>query len=374
MITSSYIHIPFCLAKCRYCGFNSAPAPDPGTAERYCQALRREIQISQPACQRLRTIYFGGGTPTILSTSQLTGLMDLFRERLEPDCEATIEANPETVDAAKLCRLRESGIDRLSLGVQSFDDDLLRMLGRVHDSERARAAFAQARTAGFGNIGLDLIFGLPGQTQGQWLQDLEAAVDMGPDHISTYSLTYEPGTEFTSMRKSGSLKPCDEGLEADMYLAGIEKMSAAGYEHYEVSNFARPGFRSRHNLNYWICGDYLGFGAGAHSHVGGRRWENAKGFKDYTERVEKGESIVKFEEELTRDQQLFEAIFLGLRMVAGIDAVDFHRRWGASPDEYRPEAWKKYKEAQFLTNDNGRFALTGKGLLLADSILSDFAP
>jgi oxygen-independent coproporphyrinogen-3 oxidase len=376
-MNSVYIHIPFCLAKCGYCGFNSRPLASDVEAERYCQAILKEIGNRKSGIDILKTIYFGGGTPSLLSVRQLKDILGTVRENIGPigdDCETTIEANPGTVDIYKLSDLREAGFDRLSLGVQSFDPDLLKLMGRRHTAEQALAAFRDARQTGFGNISLDLIFALPGQSLENWETDLARALDLGPEHISLYSLTYEPDTEFTRQKEQGRFTPASEELEEEMYLAAIETMGSAGYQHYEVSNFARKNFRSRHNLNYWMGGDYLGFGAGAHSHLDGKRWANQKDPAQYIAALKNGNSPAEMEETLTRDQRIFEAIFLGLRMVEGIAIGEFEKKWGMAPAKYMPKVWRRLEENYYLEKEGGRVRLSLEGLLLSDTILADFAP
>ncbi len=321
-------------------------------------------------------MYFGGGTPTVLEPEQLSDILSTIHGAsvFNPEAEITIEANPETVDLAKLKSLLDMGFNRLSLGVQSFDDKALKLLGRPHDGKRALQAFEQARTAGFDNVGVDLIYGIPGQGLRQWQEELEKSVALRPEHISTYSLTYEPGTEFRAWLDSGRIAPCQEDLEADMFLLASECLTAAGYEHYEVSNYAKPGFRSRHNLIYWKCGDYLGFGAGAHSHLKGRRWSNISDWMEYVKRIETGESPVSFQEELTQEQRIFEAVFLGLRMIEGIEIKGFKRKWGLKPQEYKPQLWADLKENGWIEESQGRIYFTAKGMLMADSLLSRLAP
>ncbi len=372
-----YIHIPFCRAKCRYCGFNSRPLADPAEAERYVGALLREIENSGKGAARLGTVYFGGGTPSLLSARQLGDILARVIGRYGTAgncCETTIEANPGTVDIYKLSDLREAGFNRLSLGVQSFDPGLLNLMGRRHAAQQALDAFRDARQAGFDNISLDLIFALPGQTVSGWRDDLDQAMDLEPEHISLYSLTYEPGTEFSAQKSQGLIVPAGEDLEEEMYLTAIEAMGSAGYQHYEVSNFARNGFRSRHNLNYWMGGDYLGLGAGAHSHLDGKRWSNFKEPDEYVAALTKGESPVEMEENLTPEQRIFEAIFLGLRMTEGIDVGEFQKKWGMEPVKYMPKIWRKLEENYYLEKGGGRIRLNLDGLLVSDTILSDFAP
>jgi len=247
-------------------------------------------------------------------------------------------------------------------------------MGRRHTAGQALAAFSDARQAGFRNISLDLIFALPGQSLENWVADLKKALELGPEHISLYSLTYEPETEFTRKKAEGHIEAASEELEEEMYLAAIETMGSAGYAHYEVSNFARKNFRSRHNLNYWTGGDYLGFGAGAHSHLAGKRWSNFKESDKYIAALEKGNSPTEMEETLTRDQRIFEAIFLGLRMVEGIAVGEFEKKWGMAPAKYMPKVWRKLEENYYLEKEGGRVRLNIEGLLLSDTILADFAP
>lgn len=376
-MSSVYIHIPFCLAKCGYCGFNSRPLVSESEAGDYCLALMKEIANCKLKIVNLNTVYFGGGTPSLLSAAQLAEILEAVREKFGPvgdDCETTIEVNPGTMDIYKLSDMREAGFNRLSLGMQSFDPDLLKLMGRRHTSEQAITAFRDARQADFRNISLDLIFALPGQSLESWEADLKKALELGPEHISLYSLTYEPETEFTRQKEQGQLTPASEDLEEEMYLAAIETMGSAGYLHYEVSNFARKNYRSRHNLNYWMGGDYLGFGAGAHSHLDGKRWSNFKEADKYIAALEKGNSPVEMEEYLTREQRLFEVIFLGLRMLEGIDVEEFKKKWGMAPTKYMPQVWRKLEENYYLEKEGGRVRLNIEGLLLPDTILADFAP
>jgi oxygen-independent coproporphyrinogen-3 oxidase len=376
-MNSVYIHIPFCLTKCGYCGFNSRPPASDNEAGAYCQILIKEIENCKPGNSELKTVYFGGGTPSLLSAIQLADILKAIKKKFGSfgdDCEVTIEANPGTVDIYKLSDLRQAGFNRLSLGVQSFDPDLLKLMGRRHTAEQALAAFRDARQAGFRNISLDLIFALPGQSLENWEADLARALELGPEHISLYSLTYEPDTEFTRQKEQGRLTPASEELEEEMYLAAIEAMGSAGYAHYEVSNFARKGFRSRHNLNYWMGGDYLGFGAGAHSHLEGKRWSNFKDSDKYLAALAKGNSPAEMEEELTREQRIFETIFLGLRMTEGIAVGEFEKKWGMAPTKYMPKVWRKLEENYYLEKEGGRVRLNIEGLLLSDTILADFAP
>ena len=372
-MNSVYVHIPFCIAKCHYCGFNSQPLEQPAELKKYFQALSREIGDHRTGIDILRTIYFGGGTPTIAPVK----LIEMIVSRMQPwapNAELTIEANPGTVTLERLRSLKGMGFNRLSLGVQSFNDARLKQIGRVHTGRQAAKAFELGSQAGFANISLDLIYALPGQSLNDWKEDLAKALSLGPQHLSLYSLTYEPETEFTKKKAEGLIHPVSEELEEEMYLTAIETLGSAGYLHYEVSNFAQKNFRSRHNINYWQAGDYLGFGAGAHSHLDGKRWSNYKNPDQYIAALTKGESPVEMEEKLTRDQQIFEAIFLGLRMTEGIDIEEFRTKWGIKPGEYLPQVWRKLEKNGCLETKGDNLRLNIEGILLSDTILSDFAP
>jgi len=371
-MNSVYIHIPFCLAKCHYCGFNSKPLEQPAEINDYFLALSREIKNRRGEINELKTIYFGGGTPTIAPVK----LIETIVNGLHPwvaKAELTIEANPGTVTLEKLRSLREMGFNRLSLGVQSFDDGLLKRIGRVHTARQAARAFDLGLKAGFDNISLDLIYALPGQSMAQWRSDLERALALGPPHISLYSLTYERNTVFKKQKAEGIITPCDEELEADMYLEAVRQLGRAGLKRYEISNFAREGFCSRHNINYWQAGDYLGFGAGAHSHYGPRRWSNIKNARLYARAVNQGRSPAAFRETLSPEQQRFEALFLGLRTTKGIDLKKYRLRFGISPLEQKPRLWQQWKEQGWADWNDGSLRLTAKGLLLADGLAADLA-
>jgi len=371
-MNSVYIHIPFCLAKCHYCGFNSVPLEKPAELRDYFQALSREIKNCRDEFNDLKTIYFGGGTPTIAPVH----LIETIVNELRPwslKAEVTIEANPGTVTLEKLISLRRMGFNRLSLGVQSFDDDLLKQIGRVHTARQAVQAFELGSRAGFTNIGLDLIYALPGQTLKDWRKDLSQALSLLPRHISLYSLTYEKNTEIRKQKAEGRITPCDEETEADMYLEAVEKLDQAGLKRYEISNFAHQGFCSEHNINYWQAGDYLGYGAGAHSHQGRRRWSNIKNAKLYTRAVNQGKRPAAFREKLSPVQQRFEALFLGLRMTRGIDLKRYGLKFGASPLEHKPQVWQQWKKQGWAEWNDRSLRLTAKGLLLADSLAVELA-
>ncbi len=368
-----YLHIPFCLARCGYCDFNTY-LHDPDLARTYVQALRAEIAAwgerpelrGRPAA----TVYLGGGTPSLLAPGTVADILGDVRAAfaLAPGAEVTLEANPGTVDRDALAGFRAAGVDRLSLGVQAFQERLLRVAGRDHTAADARRAVADARAAGFANLSLDLIFALPGQTLDDWAASLDEAVALGPEHVSAYGLTYEEGTPFHRDRRAGRLRPVDEETEAAMFDLGIARLTAAGYEHYEISSFARPGRRSAHNQIYWRCGDYLGLGAGAHSCLGGRRTHNRRLPHDYIAAVRRDGSAEAGAEELTPRQRLGEAMVLGLRLREGVDlealAAGF-TPWGIRPDA---RALERLEGDGLVERSGPRLRLTDRGVRLANEV------
>ncbi len=369
-MNSVYVHIPFCIAKCHYCGFNSQPLEQPDELKKYFQALIREINDHRNEITKIKTIYFGGGTPTVAPAKLIESALNALRP-WAPDTELTIEANPGTVTLEKLSSLREMGFNRLSLGVQSFNDALLKRIGRVHTGRQASKAFELGVKAGFANISIDLIYALPEQSLEGWKADLERALAFGPAHLSLYSLTYEKNTELKKQKADGRITPCGEELEADMYLEAVDRLDRAGLKRYEVSNFSRKGFCSKHNINYWQAGDYLGFGAGAHSHRAGKRWSNKKNVERYIRSVIGGQNPADFRETLSPGQQKFETLFLGLRTVRGIDIKRFQSKFGISPLEYKPQVWLGWKERGWAEWNKKNLRLTSKGLLLADGLAVD---
>lgn len=369
-----YVHIPFCISRCHYCDFNTY-LYDRSRAANYLEALRREIAgaPARPglAGRRVRSIFFGGGTPSVLPPAELLGLLEAGAAAfpLIPGAEVTVEANPGVADAGNFGALCRGGFNRLSLGVQSFDDALLHRIGRNHTGREAREAHAAARGAGFSNINLDLIFALPGQTLNGWEATLRAAVTLGPEHLSTYGLTYEEGTRLWQERQRGHLPPADEETEAAMFEAAMAHLTAAGYEHYEVSSFARPGCRSVHNQLYWRNQDWLGFGAGSHSHLAGRRFHNLRRPEAYTSAILTRGEATAGEEAVPPAQQLAEALMLGLRLRDGVDLERLEAPFlplGARVDRGRVDDLSR---AGLLECTRNRVRLTPRGLLVADAVL-----
>jgi oxygen-independent coproporphyrinogen-3 oxidase len=318
-----YVHIPFCARICPYCAFYKE-RPDVSQTERFCEALLCELEEGR---NRLpvapETIFIGGGTPTALTTAQLGQLFGGFRERLDLSAlrEWTVEANPGSVSPRKAELLRSLGVNRISLGVQSWDDELLKLLGREHNAAQAEASFHILREAGFTNVNIDLMFGLPGQTLAQWKATLEKTIALGPEHISTYCLTYEEGTDFFARQVRGEFRE-DADSDARFLESAMGLLESAGFEHYEISNYARDGFASAHNRGYWAGEDYLGIGPSAFSTVGLERIQNISDYRKYSDLVLAGCSPISSTEALTAEIKRGERIALSLRTVRGIPSVE----------------------------------------------------
>lgn len=328
-----YIHIPFCERKCPYCDFYSTTGTHQIAA--YIQSLECEIKMAAVKSVVVDSIYLGGGTPSLLTADQVRLVIEGLRSRytVSRTAEITIEINPGRITARKLSGYRQSGVNRLNIGVQSFSDTRLQQLGRTHSAADGRQAIGAARRAGFDNIGVDLIYGISGQTPADWRQDLEAAAAAAPEHIACYMLTYEPRTLYYSRLRQGRMHPLPEEQVADMFLLAAEKLGGKGYTHYEISNFARidagrrQDFTSRHNFKYWSQAPYRGYGPAAHSLLGQTRFWNVASLKKYIRRVSMGRLPVEGTEALTVAQQMIEALYLGLRTRDGIDIAAFNRRF-----------------------------------------------
>jgi oxygen-independent coproporphyrinogen-3 oxidase len=359
-----YVHIPFCARICPYCAFYKELL-DRSQTQRFCEAVLRELQRhARRRDLRPATIYFGGGTPTALTTAQLELLLAGFRQCLDLSglVEWTMEANPGSVSAAKAALLRRLGISRISLGIQSWNDDLLKLLGREHNANQAAQSFEIFRGAGFVNVNIDLMFGLPGQTVGQWQQTLERTIALRPEHISTYCLTYEEDTEFFLRQARGEFRQ-DPDAEAALFEMTMSMLEAAGYEHYEISNYALPGFRSEHNRAYWFGADYLGIGPSAFSTVGFMRWQNISDFRQYSDALLSGKAAIASIERLTEEMKRAEKIALSLRTNAGASA----RLLDSFPKQTR-----EFIRLGLLRKVSDRFVLTRAGKAVADSLAVDF--
>ena len=366
-----YLHIPFCKSKCIYCDFYSLP----GAEERikaYCKALRRHLEETAPSAQnhRVDTVYMGGGTPTLLPWRYLTGILGTVQAKyhLDKDAEITIEANPESAQNWRVLRhLRWAGFNRLSLGVQSACDETLRTIGRIHTWEQVKGAVAAARRAGFRNLSLDLIYGLPGQTMEQWQDTLEQCAALEPEHMSCYGLKVEEGTPLWQRR--GQFDLPDDDLQADMYLWTVERLEQLGYGQYEISNFARPGFASRHNTKYWLLSEYAGFGPGAHSDFGEVRYAYGRDLEGYIRGVMDGTLQVAESEVLPMRERDTEYIMLSLRTASGINRHTFEhtfrRRFAPLEEELR-----RYEAMGLAQPTETGWRLTPRGFLLSNTIIT----
>jgi oxygen-independent coproporphyrinogen-3 oxidase len=370
-----YVHIPFCQSRCLYCDFNTYAGLE-GLFEGYVRALIQEMALVGPV--RVRTIYIGGGTPTVLPLSHLAQILDAVHSTfvLEKDAEITIEANPGTVDAGTLAHLRERGVNRLSLGVQSFLDDELRLLGRIHTADQAAAAVEAARRAGFENVGLDLIYGLPGQATTAWQFSLDRALALQPQHLSLYALSVEVGTPLAAAIARGHLPAPDPDLAAEMYEMATEINAAAGYRHYEISNWARTeGHCCRHNLIYWRNEPYLGLGAGAHSWRGGRRWANVTAPDEYAARLQHGGTAMDREEQISPELEMGEMMMMGLRLVEeGVPWERFRRHFDLEARQRFEPQIAELVELGLLEADAERARLSPRGRLLGNRVFGLFLP
>ena len=356
-----YIHVPFCLQICPYCSFYKDIA-GPGKADPLVEAIIREAELFGNRCAP-RTVFIGGGTPTALSVTQLERLFAGLQRHLDftDTDEFTIEMNPATVTARKAELLRGFGVNRVSMGVQSWDPHLLKLLGRVHDADQVRRSFAILREAGFDNLNLDLIYGIPGQSLAQWEESIRQTADLQPEHISAYCLTYEEDTEFFERLTRGEFRE-DAESDAGFFERGVEMLSAAGYGQYEISNHARPGRECRHNLAYWEGADYLGLGPSAWSTIGERRWQNAPDTAAYVQAVQAGVRPLRNEEILPAATREAEKIAFGLRMNAGIDPARLAERH---------ELITGLRVEGLLEDHGPRVRLTPRGRLLADEIAAE---
>jgi len=367
-----YVHIPFCAAICNYCNFNRGLF-DAGLKARYVEALVAEIRRAADGSPA-DTIFFGGGTPSLLEPAEIERIVAECRQAfaVTADAEVTLEANPETVTPERLAGFRGAGINRLSYGVQSFRDVELQRLSRLHSAGRAREALQMARAAGYDNVSLDLMMWLPHQTVAEWLESIDALIELGPEHASLYLLEIYPNAPLRDAmaRAQWSVAPDDDA--AEMYLAAMERLERAGYAQYEISNVARPGRESRHNLKYWTDGEWQGLGCGAHSTRGGVRWKNLSSTEEYISTASAGGQLAVDRHPMGPGERLEDALFTGLRLVRGIDlkelglryGLDVWRRWGA---ELQP-----FVDERLLIYDDDSLRLTRAGMLLAHEVMAVF--
>ena len=366
-----YVHIPFCIKKCDYCDFLSGPA-NAKTQNNYVEALLTEISKSGDFSEReISTVFIGGGTPSAVQSENIIRIMEALRRRFvfSDNAEITMEANPGTLTSEKLKDYREAGINRLSIGLQSADDEELRALGRIHTYQEFLESYHLARAAGFDNINIDLMSAIPGQTRKSWNRNLKTVVDLKPEHISAYSLIVEEGTPFAKRK----LDLPGEDEEYQMYEDTARILGEYGYLQYEISNYARKGYECRHNKGYWMRTDYLGLGLGAASLIGGdTRWNNTSDMQEYLQNGDNLQRIRKDTVVLTRKEQQEEFMFLGLRMTEGVSEADFQECFGVPLLKVYGEPLKKYKNMELLENKNGFWRLTPRGIHVSNWILADF--
>ena len=366
-----YVHLPFCSAICNYCNFNRGLF-DAALKTRYVEALLQEIDWVDGA--PADTIYFGGGTPSLLEPDDIGRIIAACHGAFEvaPGSEITLEANPESVDVARLAAFRAAGVNRVSFGVQSFREAELRRLSRLHTADRARAVIADARAAGFDNVSLDLMMWLPEQQVTEWLESVDEAIALQPDHLSLYLLEVYPNAPLKDdmTRARWSQAPDDDA--ATMYLTAMERLEAAGYEQYEISNVARKGRRSRHNVKYWTDGEWIGFGCGAHSTRRAVRWKNVASTDEYVRRVEGAVSPGIDNRRLSPDERLGDALFTGLRLVNGVDLDAMRAAYGVDVWARYGTELEPFVEAGLLRREESRMWLTREGMLLAHEVMATF--
>jgi oxygen-independent coproporphyrinogen-3 oxidase len=367
-----YVHIPFCSAICNYCNFNRGLF-DADQKTRYVRALLAEIARKGDGSPA-DTVFFGGGTPSLLEPSEVRSIIDACRSAfaLAPDAEITLEANPETATRDRLRAFREAGVNRLSFGVQSFRDEELLRLSRLHSAARAREAFQQAREAGFDNVSLDLMMWLPQQSVEQWLSSVDALIAIGPEHASLYLLEIYPNAPLRDAmaRSQWSLAPDDDA--AEMYLGAMSRLDDAGYLQYEISNVAKEGLQSRHNLKYWSDGEWLGFGCGAHSTRRGVREKNVASIEDYIAAIVAGRSVESERRVLTGQERFEEAVFTALRLTQGVNLEETRARYGVDVWDRYGEDLRPFVDQRMLIYDGGAIRLTRDGMLLANEVMSIF--
>ncbi|MFZ1699189.1 MAG: radical SAM family heme chaperone HemW [Pyrinomonadaceae bacterium] len=395
MAAGIYIHIPFCKSRCSYCDFATDVYRDSGAVERYVAALCEEIRV-RTACVSGRnelapedglcqsgappahaggsdfdTIYFGGGTPSLLAPKQVERILDAVRSTcdISPDAEITMEMNPATVTPESLARFRELGINRASFGVQTFNDRALKLLARGHDANDARNTFRMLREAGFENVSFDLIAGLPGQRMDDWTTNLDEAIMMSPEHLSLYLLEIHESTPLAEQIRSGRQPTPDPELAAEMYELMLDRLAAAGYQQYEISNFSKPGFESRHNTKYWRLDPVYGFGVSAHSFDGRQRYANERDTAKYVEMIENSGSSEVLREDIDLAS---EHVFLGLRLSEGIDLETYRKTFDQDLLVEHAEGVARLESAGLVDTDSEKMRLTGKGKLFSNEVFSEF--
>ena len=369
-----YVHIPFCSSRCSYCDFATGLYQHE-LAEQYVRALISEIKSSRFHNEHVDTIYFGGGTPSLLTPSQLDRILAILHDHfaIDPASEITLEINPGSVNEEKLRAFRSLGINRASFGAQTFDDKELAKLGRSHSAADTLKTFADLHRSGFDNVSLDLIAGLPGQTLAGWQRNIKQALDLRPEHLSFYLLEVHQGTPLAEHIRRGIQPEPDDDLAGVMYQWMLEQASEAGYEHYEISNLCQPGFHSRHNVKYWTAAPYYGFGCSAHSYDGQtQRWSNHRDVSKYVETIESGLSPVVDEQQLSQTDVRAEALFLGMRLMRGIDLRRYRESFGVDLRDEHGEDLDRFCRAGLLEFDGDLIRLTRNGALLSNEVFAAF--
>jgi oxygen-independent coproporphyrinogen III oxidase len=369
-----YVHIPFCSSRCSYCDFATGLYQGE-LAERYVRGLIHEIKSSRYAGENVDTIYFGGGTPSLLAPAQLERILASLYEqfKIAAEAEITLEINPGSATPERLRAFRSLGVNRASFGAQTFDDAELAKLGRSHNTADALRTFADLRDAGFANVSFDLIAGLPAQTLAGWQRNIQHALALAPEHLSFYLLEVHSGTPLAEHIRRGIQPEPDEDLAGVMYEWMLEQAAAAGYEHYEISNLCRPGFHSRHNVKYWTAAPYYGFGCSAHSYDGdARRWSNQRDVMKYLEMIESGASPVVEEQRLTETDMRAEAVFLGMRLMQGVDLRRYRESFGVDLRDEHADDLDRFRKAGLIELEGDLIKLTRTGALLSNEVFAAF--
>ncbi len=372
MATTLYVHVPFCVVKCGYCDFNSFADHSGESHDAFLDALDAELAMVQPA--QPPSVFVGGGTPTFLAPERFRRLLDSIGRHVDLHAcpEVTIEANPESLTLEKAQIAREAGVNRASVGAQTFDARRLRYLDRAHDADATRSAVRALRDAGFTNVSIDMMFGVPGQSVDEWHSDLDAALELEPAHMSCYNLTFEPGTRFRRDLDRGEIEPNDPDVDLEMFDATRERLLARGFTAYEISNFAGSGGPCAHNDHYWLQGNYVGVGPGAAEHFDGTRTTNLKALSAWADHLARGERPIGDRESLSPDRRAGEAVWLGLRRRDGVDLADIATRTGFdAPDRFAPLV-DQWCESGHLRTAGSRLVLTNAGIRHADSVSATF--
>ena len=368
-----YVHVPFCRSKCQYCDFYSLTCKDDKSIETYIRAICDHIKESGPLTPgyKVDTIYFGGGTPSFLGADALATILTTIRRvfDVDPNAEITLEANPDSLSDQLLRRVRAEGFNRISLGVQTDDDELLKKLGRPHDYAQVVGAVQRIRKAGFKNLSLDLMYGLPGQTLLNWKDTLERVVTLNPDHISCYALKVEENTPLYACKDI--LNIADDDVQAEMYLAGVEILRSHGFRQYEISNFARKGQYSRHNMKYWTGGEYLGFGPAASSDFGGRRFTIIRDLQGYVNGIKTGGAILDEVDEVPLRERAGEYLMLRLRTITGINRYEYEHKFLLPFDDIEAALERSRTMGYAMRSEEGRWRLTPRGYLISNDIITD---